>query len=182
MDIRRDGFFGQLVIDGVKEPKAHHGSVMRIVSESLKDLQETRVRTSSDGESEIVIRIRNKPFDTSKESAEFLDKAAQVSNLVDSQEIMKPADGEHYDAFLARLKAEGYPDASALMIAADWYGLEQDINLKRWLTDTKAQRFRELNSRDEAYQSAIPSEYTTLKDYVIREYPEFVTDLTFRTA
>lgn len=182
MDIRRDGWFGQLVLSGVKQPQAHRGSIMHIVSESLKDLTQQRVRNDADGESEIVIRIRNKAFDTSKESAQYMDKSIEVDSLLESNEILKPEDGEDYDHFMQRLKEAMISPMTARMIAAEWYGLKEDSALRAWLEDHKANRFRVLNTRDEAFNNALPGEYEALKDYVIQMFPSFVKDMRFRTA
>jgi hypothetical protein len=69
-----------------------------------------------------------------------------------------------------------YPQASAEFIAAQWFGREVNPTTTLWLNDPKAVRFRVLNSRDEEFEAALPSEYEALKN------PEFVTHLTFRTA
>jgi hypothetical protein len=182
-DLRKDGWFGQLVISGVGQPNAHRGSIMGIVGESLKDIGSQRMRVDANGDSEIVIRIRNKPFDTSKESALYMDKSIEVDALLDtSTDSDKPIAGESYGDFFDRLITNGYPVASATMIASDWFELAVDEKTLGWLHDPKAIRFRELNSRTEAFDSALPAEYEALKNYVTRQYPFFCEHLTFRTA
>lgn len=182
MDIRREGWFGQLVLSGVRQPSAHRGSILHIIGESLKDLQSLRARNDADGESEIVIRIRNKPFDTSKESAQYMDKTIEVEDLLESEDTLKPIEGENYGEFHDRLISEGLGPVAAQLIASEWFGVEPNEHARRWLVDGKAIRFRELNSRDEAYAAALPAEYESLKAYVIQVYPTFVEHLTFRTA
>ncbi len=183
MDIRKDGFYGQLVVSGVGQPSAHRGSILGIISESLKDLGALRARPNADGESEIVIRIRNKPFDTSKESAAYHDKSIEVDGLLDSMPLDQALPDEDYATYHERLMSMGYPNASAMMLACDAFGLEiNDTDSVLWLNDPKAVRFRELNFRHEAYDAAIPTEYESLKHYVQATYPFFCQHLTFRTA
>ncbi len=111
-----------------------------------------------------------------------MDKSIEVETLLDSTDSHGPAAGEAYGDFFDRLIMEGYPVASATVIASDWFGVEMDDKTIGWLNDPKAIRFRELNSRHEAFESALPSEYQSLKDYVTQVYPFFCEHLIFRTA
>lgn len=183
MDIRRSGYFGQVVVSGTATPFIHKGSVMSIIAESLKDLQSvTRTRTNDLGESEIIIRIKNKPFDMTREGVLMLGKAEAVEAELDSLESDKPFEGETYEAFYERLMQTDYPQASAEFIAAQWFGHEVNPTTTLWLNDPKAKRFRLLNSSREAYEAALPQEYESLKNYVKTTYPDFIAHLTFRTA
>jgi hypothetical protein len=57
---------------------------MFLVGESLKTLQTERSRLTADGDLEIVLRFRNKPMDTSKDSILILGKAEEVGALIES--------------------------------------------------------------------------------------------------
>lgn len=182
MDISKDGFYGQLKLpEG--DTIAHRGSIMSIVAESLKDIKAGRLSRSKDG-SEILIRIRDQPFDTSRDALAAMNKAVEVSDLLDDSSVDEsmPRANEDYEAFVHRLESDGYPRASSLMIAAEWYSMPKDAQAVGWLTDDKAKRFRELNTRNEAFEAALPSEYESLKQYVIAQFPDFTRDLVFRTA
>lgn len=154
---------------------------MGIVAEALKDVTSARSRTNEGGESEIVIRIRNKPFDTSREGVMLLGKAEELGVLVEGS-ADEPTKNESYEDFYARLLNSDYPQASAEFIAAQWFDREVNPETTLWLNDPKAVRFRVLNSRDEEFESALPAEYESLKHYVQTTYPEFVEGLVFRTA
>lgn len=187
MDIRRDGFWGTLTLNGrnliIAENMCTRGSLMFLVGESLKTLQAERSRLTADGELEIVLRLRNKPIDTSKDGILILGKAEEVGALIETdQPGDKPEPNESYEDFYHRLLESDYPQASAEFIAAQWFDREVNPNTTLWLNDPKAVRFRVLNSRDEEFEAALPSEYESLKHYVQTTYPEFVEGLTFRTA
>jgi hypothetical protein len=79
MDVRRDGWFGQLLLSGSASPKAHRGSIMGIIAESLKDISASRSRSE---DSEIVLRLSRKPF--TSDSAHQMEKAFEVESLVSS--------------------------------------------------------------------------------------------------
>lgn len=182
MDIRRAGYFGQVQISGAKNTEIRKGSIMGIIAESLKDIAASRSRPNADGESEIIIRIRNRPFDTSKEGVLLLGKVEEVDALLANESADTPLEGETFEEFYHRLLDSDYPKASAEYIAAQWFGHEVNPDIQLWLNDAKAIRFRLLNSNREAYEAALPQEYESLKNYVKTTYPEFVEHLTFRTA
>lgn len=182
MDIRRTGYFGQVSISGVRTPSTHKGSIMGIVAEALKDVTAHRSRTNEDGESEILIRIRNKAFDSSREGVMILGKVEEVTALVDTESPDIPTPDETYEAFYQRLIDSAYTTASAEYIAGQWFDKPVSPETTLWLNDPKAIRFRELNSRDEAFEAAHPSEYESLKNYIRTTYPTFATGLVFRTA
>ena len=183
MDIRKEGWFGQLVLSGVTQTQAHRGSIMAIIAEILKDLHTSRPRADNEGEAEILIRIRNKAFDTSRDSSQQLGKALEVeSMLIDGIELDKPFEGEQYAEFYDRLIKQDYQAAAALLIAAEWFERDADSLTVQWLNDPKAARFRELNTRHEAFEAAMPQEYESLKSYVKEQYPTIVEHMTFRTA
>ena len=184
MDIRRDGFFATLSVNGrLIELQLQRGAIMSLVGEALKALTSERSRLTADGDLEIMLRIRNKPFDTSKNGALILGKAEELAALLDTQhgEDM-PAPNESYEEYYARLIAGDYTTAAAEYIAAQWFDREVNPTTTLWLNDPKAIRFRVLNSRDEEFEAALPSEYDALKHYVQTTYPEFLEGLVFRTA
>jgi hypothetical protein len=154
---------------------------MGIVAEALKDVTATRSRTNEDGESEIIIRIRNKPFDTTREGVLLLGKAEELEALVEG-EIDQPRESESYEDFYQRLLDNAYAPASAEYIAGQWFNRPVSPETTLWLNDPKAIRFRVLNSRDEEFEAALPSEYESLKHYVQTTYPDFIVGLVFRTA
>jgi hypothetical protein len=186
MDIRRAGLFGYLSLNGRNIPlHQFQGSTMSLIAEILKSLQAERSRLDGDGAFEVMIRIRNKPMDTSKEGVMILGRAEEVGALLEGNghvEADTPRKGESYEEFYHRLLDEQYPEPSAEFIAAQWFGREVNPQTTQWLNDPKAIRFRVLNTRDEEFEAALPSEYDSLKNYVKRKYPDFVAHLTFRTA
>jgi hypothetical protein len=182
MDVRRTGFFGYLSLNGQLKPLHEKtGSIMSLVSEALKTLQAERSRLTADGELEILIRVRNKPMDTSREGVMILGRAEELEALVEG-DADKPFHDESYEDFYHRLLDGDYSQPTAELIAAQWFGREVNPTTTLWLNDPKAQRFRELNSRDEEFEAALPSEYESLKHYVQTTYPEFCEGLVFRTA
>jgi hypothetical protein len=182
MDIRRTGFFGYLTLNGRPVNLINvNGSIMGLVADALKTLGGERPRLA-DGELEIILRIRNKPFDTSMDGVMTLGKSEELAALVDDTDADKPFDNEFYEEFYHRLLDVGYPQASAEYIAGQWFDKPVNPTTTLWLNDPKAIRFRVLNSRDEEFEAALPSEYESLKHYVQTTYPDFVENLTFRTA
>jgi hypothetical protein len=185
VDTRRQGLWGTVTHNGkhllLPDNMCITGSIMSIMAEGLKALQAERARLTPDGEMEVVIRIRNQPIATDKESTLILGRSEELGALIEG-EADKPREDESYEDFYNRLANEGYPKPSAEYIACQWFGRESSPELTLWLNDPKALRFRELNSRDDAYEAALPSEYESLKNYVRTTYPMFVQGLTFRTA
>jgi hypothetical protein len=183
MNVRDPKYHGQLTLTGVGTPFNHSGTIMNIIAEVLKDLMVQNPRALSNGEKEIVIRIREKPFGAEKESSTLSDKAAQVLADVDDSGITRgPIAGETYEQYAAYLMSEGLAESTALFLASDWYNMPEPEGLRDWLNDSKAVRFRQLNSSQESYDSALPMEYEQLKHYVISTYPQFCESITFRTA
>lgn len=186
MDIRRQGLFGYLSLNGKTLTLVDSkGSIMSLVAEAMRSLQSERSRLDGEGAIEILIRLRNKPMDTTKEGIMILGRAEEVGALLEGNghvEADVPHNGESYEEFYHRLLNEQYPEPSAEFIAAQWFGREVNPQTTQWLNDTKAIRFRVLNTRDEEFEAALPSEYESLKQYVKAKYPEFVAHLTFRTA
>jgi hypothetical protein len=95
MDIRRNGFFGTLTLNGqhllLGNNMCLHGSLMSLVGESLKTLSAERSRLV-DGDMEICLRIRNKPIDASREGVMLLGKAEELSALMDGIDGDQPHD------------------------------------------------------------------------------------------
>lgn len=186
MDVRRDGYWGTLSLNGkhllLGDNMCQKGSIMSLVGESLKSLQGERSRLTADGELQIVLRLSNQPFDTTKEGVMILGKSEEVAALLGDEKGDSPLEGETYEEFYQRLLDSDYPQASAEYIAAQWFDHEVSPATTLWLNDPKAIRFRVLNSRDEEFEAALPSEYESLKHYVKITYPEFLEGLVFRTA
>lgn len=182
MDLRNKIWHGQLQVSGIGDARTHTGSIMSIMSESLKDLQELNPRSLSEGK-EIILILRDKPFTSRKESTAELERALEVGNqLDDSNSSNGPEPGETYEAFMIRLVDAGMTSLTAAFVAADWFDQQPPIELLDWLNDSKAARFRQLNSSNEAYESASPNEYIELKRYVLERFPEFTRGLVFRIA
>lgn len=73
MDIRAQGYNGQLLASGIADAKTYRGSVMEILSAAIRDLNEmTPRRNDYDGHKEIVIRIGTKPYGARKEEVTLL--------------------------------------------------------------------------------------------------------------
>lgn len=188
MDIRKDGWFGILTINGktilLDRNVVTRGSIMSLTSESLKAVSAERSRPDEDGTQEIILRLRNKPIGSDKDSIAAMNRASELDAMIEgSPDATIPIPGESYEDYYHRLiEAEQLPRATAEMLAGQWFDRPVNPDTTLWLNDAKAIRFRELNSRDEAYESAIPSEYEQLKNYVKTTYPQFLDGIVFRTA
>jgi hypothetical protein len=188
MDIRRNGWFGILSVNGknlvLGRNIVEHGSIMSLVGESLKAIGAERSRPDEDGTQEIILRIRNKPIGSDKESLTIMTRASELDSMLEgSPDGTTPIPGESYEDYYRRLiEDEQLPRATAELLAGQWFDREVNPDTTLWLNDPKAIRFRELNSRDEAFESALPDEYERLKNYVRTTYPDFLDGIVFRTA
>lgn len=188
MDLRKAEYFGICTVNGktlvLNQNLCEHGSIMHIFGESLKSLTAERSRPDDDGTIEIVLRIRNKPIATDKDSVSRLNRAVELDAMIEgSPDGTMPIPGESYEDYYRRLiEVELLPKPTAELLAGQWFDRPINPDTQLWLNDPKAVRFRELNSRDEAYEGALPEEYESLKNYVKVTYPEFLTHITFRTA
>ena len=188
MDLKRRDYWATLTVNGkpllLGQNRMTQGSLSSIVLEAMRSLNEERARPDSAGQVEIMLRIRNKPIATDKESVASMERATELEGLLDvNTDSTAPHLGEIYEDYYERLiSSEQLPSATAELLAAEWFGREVNPETTLWLNDHKAIRFRELNSRDELYENALPSEYESLKNYVRTTYPTFVEHLTFRTA
>jgi hypothetical protein len=185
MDLRNQEYHGQLSMTGVGEVNLFKGSITGIIGEIMRHLLQANARAQSDGTKEIVIRIGNKPYAANKDANTRADFIAEVESGIDwsGAERTKPKDGEDFESYYARMMSEcGMSDHSARFMACDWFDRAQDPELVNWLSDSKAIRFRELNSRDEAYAAAIPTEYPELLHHCLNNYPNMLTRLNLRVA
>jgi hypothetical protein len=185
MDIRREGWFGQLEINGKRIQISDNrntlatGSIMRLVGDSLKALQEQRARS---GDCLIKLTFSTRQItDTLQQEQVRANEVDSLLNRVAADN--EPHHNESYEDYYTRLITKiGLLHPSAQMLADAWFDREPDPQLTQWINDPEAIRFRELNSRDEAYESALPNEYETLKRDMIQRFPSFCEHLTFRTA
>jgi hypothetical protein len=184
MDIRKDGWFARLQVNGKSilldnsRNMASTGSIMRIFADALKSISAERAKQ---GDVTIQLTIANHVLSDARVAE--VSRISEVESLLDGQpDETLPRKDESYEDYHARLLEQGFTNASAIILACQWFNKEPDHDIELWLNDTKAIRFRELNSRDEAYASALPEEYESLKNYVKTTYPEFVEHITFRTA
>lgn len=185
MDVRRDGWFGRLTVNGktvlVDESKnqVSQGSIMRIVSDALKSLAQQRVRGLAD--TTIQLTIASTQLTDAK--MESVNRTQEIEQMLEgSIDTDVPFSSESYEDYYHRLIQLEYSKASAEFLAAQWFSVEMNPETILWLNDPKAIRFRKLNSNNEAYKEALPAEYESLKHYVQTTYPEFIEHLTFRTA
>ena len=183
MDMRTDKWHAQLQFSGVGKPHSISGSLTSILSWTLRTMQENRSKPVSGGH-EINLIIRDSPFDNSTKFREsLLMKSGEVlAGLDDTDMTRNPDPGETFEQYFDYLVESGTAPISADMIARVWFGLEPNAEQLLWMSDEKAARFRRLNSVAAEFEAALPSEYSELKDYVIREFPHMVQNLTFRSA
>jgi hypothetical protein len=183
MDIRAKQWHSQLQITGVATPINRTGSLLSILSESIKDLQESTGRAASSGSREIILRLNVTPYGQEKHTDAQDDKIREVlSGIDDSHMIRNPNDGESYEEYYQFLRDKGMDHLNAGFIAGDWFEKPPMEDLENWMTDERAIRFRLLNGNKEVFDSAHPMEYEQLKHYIIHEYPQFAANITFRTA
>lgn len=184
MDIRNAQFHSQLQVSGVGQPINRTGSIISLTGEMIKDLMTLSPRVLADGHREIILIIRDKSFTSHKESLEAQNKIADVeaglAPSIDDHSV--PRENESPGNYCDRLVEQGLSQQTAEFLTADWFGLEKNPEVVNWLADPKAVRFRELNTRNEAFESAAPTEYTTLCHYVVSTYPNMIANLTFRKA
>lgn len=183
MDMQTEKWFSQIQLSGVGQPINTQGSLSQIIGVFLKTLKSTRPRKLADG-IEIKLLIRETPFPDSKDnSTSILDLAIQLESQLDlSNETTGPNPDETFEEFLSRLISTGMIPSAAEMIACDWFNRQPDPDLLNWMADSKAIRFRQLNSVQLEFEKALPSEYAELKIYVTQTYPKFCRNITFRTA
>lgn len=176
MDMRKDGWHAQLQISGVTQSKQLQGSLISILGQIISELQETNPRTLANGK-RITVVFGDKPMQDDQ-SESFVLKP------IDGQGD-GPYVGELPKEFLARLISQGCTEEIAKFYVADWFadsGFVQDSQTVRWMNDPKCARFSELQSSKAAYEQALPTEYESLKQYIIAEYPERAALITFKTA
>lgn len=182
MDVRKPIWHGQLSLTGIGTPSNHSGSVMQILGEILKDLQATNPRALSDGNREIVIRIRDKAYGGAKDNADLervLDVEAGITLVT---EPLTPIDGMTFESYYDWLIEKQVTPATAQFLACDWFDRVVDPELVNWLADQQAIRFRQLNYNNKEFESATPTEYAILKHYVIGKYPNMTAKLVWRVA
>jgi hypothetical protein len=157
------------------------GTVVQIQRQFLAHLLTVTPRDLKEGKS-ITLRMADKPMELGQKTSAEIEAEAWSHIQIDERDSSTPLPEESYESYRDRLIAGGMAVAAAEFFAADWFGQLQDVQTVRWMHDQKAQRFTQLNSSKTEYESALPSEYETLKAYVQREYPERAAQITFRTA
>lgn len=183
MDLKESVWFGQLQISGVGKPINATGSVLGMTSEFLRALSTMNPQVLVSGKS-IILAFQSTPFAEIKSSFDQVRKLSDVESLIESSDSDTggPTQNESYEDFYARLITGGRDPNTAEFVANDWFNRPKNPRLVEWLNDEKAILFRKLNTSHEAFEAAIPSEYDSLKFYVMRTYPEFCQAIVFRTA
>lgn len=183
MNMFEEGWFGQLSISGVSQPIKAEGIISDVIGNLMDQLQKMNPRELADGK-EISLVLRNREFATmSKDTLAFKKKVAEVEDgLIGITDEGMPLPSELYEQFYDRQRARGMNHYSAEWLANEWFARTQNPALTAWLSDPRAELFRKLNSVNKAYEAATPTEYESLKRYVMENHPEFVRDLVFRTA
>lgn len=182
MNLTEPEWIGQMRVTGIAKPIESDGSFNQIVREFMLQLTSMNPRENSDGK-EINITLRTKPFAEDKQSRDRQQLVREVESQIEPiDEMAGPIEGETFEQFYDRLITSGRSPATAQFVAADWFNMPQDPKLQAWLTDERAIRFRVLNTSHSAYEAAIPTEYESLKHYVMEAYPEFCAKIVFRTA
>lgn len=184
MDIKNTDWFGQLQMTGIAKPVNNQGSVLSMVGEFLVQLRTLNPREMAEGKT-IVMTFSTIPIGQDKAKNDKLALVSAVTeSLVESNDLT-PLAAEPIESFIKRLMISGHTPTSARFIAADWYGVEDGEGTERlraWLDNPKAIRFRELNARNDAFESAHPSEYRELLTQMLGEFPEFVRGMQLRIA
>lgn len=170
-DTRKDGWFGRLDISTEQGGISEEGSILGIVAKLIGIIQRTKL--SGQAGRVITITLSDKPIRTVTLTTE-----SQLVSLTHDG----PREGETYEQFYLRLIGDGCTESIAKYMADDWFECDPDSALLAWMNDSKAQRFMQLQASKAEYESALPSEYESLKQYVISTYPERAKQFTFRTA
>ena len=181
MDIRKPTWHGQMSITGIGTPSNYTGSVVEMLSQALRELNSTNPRVMADGQKEIIIRIRDKPFGSGKDNSD-LERVMDVEAGLIHMPLVEPMPGELQEHFFVRLCEAGTSEQVADFLARDWYDQPQSLELLNWINDPQAQRFRQLNYDNAAFESASPQEYAILKHYVVSNFPAMTANLTFRVC
>lgn len=181
MDVRNQGWYGQLQISGIAKPINAEGSPLSILNGFITDLLQSTPRSLAEGK-EIIIRISDRRIASTKTESS-LTRVLEVEAGIDSVDEIKPNEYETYENFVTRLiHEEQLSESAALYIASDWFKVPPPPGLNEWLHDSKAVRFRQLNYSREAFDSAQPNEYNELKRYVLANFPDFCHQIQFRVA
>lgn len=171
-------WYAQIHFSG-SSPTQLHGNFREIVRQfSLMAVTANPRRLATGKRIELVLSTM--PIDSKQQ----IDKVGEVEESL-AEHIPcedEPLAGESYADYLTRKMAEGVPKTTALILADDWFGTDISTRLREWLSDSRADRFRFLNSNNKAYESAMPGEYLELKNYVQATYPEFCAAIQFRIA
>lgn len=183
MNLSDPSWFAQLRISGVPAPLEFEGSVSHITLQVMKILSSANPRELADGK-QITLQFGSKPFASVASASRAIQKQAiEIESQIEfNDDESRPIEGETYESYYDRQITRGLSPTMAEFAANDWFDIPQNPRLTAWLNDPKAQRFRELNSSHKAFESAMPSEYESLKEYVKSEYAEFTDALVFRTA
>lgn len=187
MDMKTEKWFAQIQLSGVAIPETFEGNLIQILTKFGQTLKTTRARKLPTG-TEIILMIRDEPFNSTKKESDSLTLKAQevIAGLDDSNLLKGPNPGETKTQFISRLEQLGMSLISAQMIADECFESTEFANtsdlVHQWQSDSRVQRFIQLNSIPAEFEKALPAEYEELKHYVTHTYPSIAQTLTFRTA
>jgi hypothetical protein len=184
MDTKQSSWYGQLQISGIAKPTNQKGSITEMIRDFVIAIRQSSPRELADGK-QITILLSTNPIGQDKAKNDKLGLVSAVADSLVETEDLTPTPNEPIDSFINRLIASGHTSMTSRFIAADWYGIEDGEGtdrLRAWLDNPKAIRFRELNTRNEAFESAHPNEYHELLIQMREEFPEFVSVMQLRIA
>lgn len=175
MNFQEPGWHGELKVNATMSQM--NGSVQQIFAQVFAALKDAQPRDGIHGK-RIVITLQTHQFSDLAQTKLADEVESQISSNVKT-----PIEGESHDEFYDRLVSSGTDPNTAGFVAADWFSRPNpNPRLGEWLRDSRAEAFRKLNSSNKAFEDALPSEYESLKQYVLEKYPEFCEAITFRTA
>jgi len=184
MDLKDESWYAQLQINGIHTPINESGSIVSIISQMAAHIKSANTpRTRDKG---FAILFSTSPFGADKALREAESLIHEIASSLDtSADESIPLPDEGIGPYIIRMQDAGYDELTTHMLASDWFGGPDNPALAlglQWINDSRAQRFRQLNASQEAFESAMPNEYATLKHYCRETYPEQYSRLTLRTA
>jgi len=181
MDVKHAEWFAQVNIAGISEPTNLHGSITRILGQTITTIGTANPRANSAGVKTITITLSNQPI--TPESLAVEKKALEVMGMIDESLLTNesPLDNESPADFQSRLQRLGYDPITASILAADAFGLEASDSLSHWHSDPQAIRFRALHASQQAYDAADPHELKALESHCRKHFPTEVSLMRLRS-
>lgn len=185
MDIRSSGYFASLRVSGLSDSRNYEGSISEIIRQIMVDLVGINLRINAQGQKSIEISISN----VSRSVGSEVTMIQKMAKEIESQLVYEinpndfPRENESYDSYVMRqITEESCTPTTAYYMAQEHFGIEMPEIHRKWLSDSKVERFIQLQSSTKSYQSALPNEYRELMNYIKSEYPWMAENINWKEA